>query len=214
LKSAYRATTGGKFSEALSIFYNILHSLLFIVVDSKKEANEAKELLGICREYLTGLRMELQRKDEDPTRQAELAAYFTHCNLQQIHLQLSLRSAMNCSYKIKNFQLAANFARRLLELEPKSDVAAQARKVIMHAETNNENATPLNYNDKNPFVVCGISFTPIYKGNPAVNCPFCQGTFLPAHKGKLCPTCQVAQIGKECSGLQLLSAPQKTGTKE
>lgn len=73
--------------------------------------------------------MELQRKDpklaDNPVRQTELAAYFTHCNLEPIHLMLSLRSAMTVAYKIKNYQTAASFARRLLELEPKEDVATQ-----------------------------------------------------------------------------------------
>jgi len=107
--------------------------------------------------------------------------------------------------------MAANFARRLLELEPKADVTAQAKKVIMHSESNNENSSPLNYNDKNPFVVCGISFTPIYRGNPIACCSFCQSNYLPVHKGKLCPNCNLSEIGKEVSGLQLYAIPQKQG---
>jgi coatomer protein complex subunit alpha (xenin) len=166
LKTGYRSTTQGKFNEALQFFVQIFHSLPLIVVSSKKEANEAKDLLNICRDYVTGLRMELQRKDasiaNDPVRQAELAAYFTHCNLESIHLMLSLRSAMTCAYKIKNYRDAASFARRLFELDPKDDVATQAKKVVKFCETNNENAHTLNYNERNPFVVCGISFTPIY----------------------------------------------------
>eukprot|EP01114_Cavostelium_apophysatum_P006979 TRINITY_DN1860_c0_g1_i1.p1 TRINITY_DN1860_c0_g1~~TRINITY_DN1860_c0_g1_i1.p1 ORF type:complete len:1253 (-),score=421.85 TRINITY_DN1860_c0_g1_i1:62-3820(-) len=209
LKAAYRFFTAGKFSDSLTAFLAIVQSIPLIVVDSKKEANEVKELLTICREYITGLRLEIKRKDEDPVRQTELVAYFTHTNIQQIHLQLALRAAMTASFKIKNFQSAAGFARRLLELEPSGEVTAQARKVIMHAETNNENAHQLNYNDKNPFVICGLSFTPIYKGNPAITCPFCSASFLPAHKGKLCPTCQIAEIGKECSGLQLFAIPSE-----
>jgi coatomer protein complex subunit alpha (xenin) len=51
-------------------------------------------------------------------RQAELAAYFTHSPLQPIHLSLSLRSAMSLFFKIKNFNTAAGFCRRLLELNP------------------------------------------------------------------------------------------------
>jgi len=208
LKAAYRSTTGGKFTEALAQFLQILHSLLFIVVESKKEVNEAKELLAICREYITGLRLELQRKElaqanGDLVKQAELAAYFTHCNLQPVHLMLSLRSAMNCAYKIKNFNHAASFARRLLDLAPKEDIATQARKVVKFSEQNNENAQVLNYNERNPFVVCGISFVPIYKGSPVSNCPFCQAAFLPEHKGKLCTTCQLSEIGREVSGLAL-----------
>lgn len=43
LKTAYRATTAGKFNDALSHFTYILHALLFVVVESKKEANEVKK---------------------------------------------------------------------------------------------------------------------------------------------------------------------------
>jgi len=206
LKSAYKATTLGKFPEALSHFNYIVNSIPLLVVNSRKEANEAKDLLGICRDYITGLRMETLRKDpqiaNDPVRQAELAAYFTHCNLEQVHLMLSLRSAMSCTYKIKNYQHAASFARRLLELDPKDDVVTQAKKVVKFCETNNENAHNLNYNERNPFAICGISLVPVYKGSPVVLCPYCQTSYLPEHKGKLCATCQIAQIGKEISGLQ------------
>jgi len=72
--------------------------------------------------------METTRKElpkDQATRVAELAAYFTHCRLQPIHLMLSLRSAMNIHYKIKNFKTASSFARRLLELGPKEEIATQ-----------------------------------------------------------------------------------------
>eukprot|EP01116_Phalansterium_solitarium_P014778 TRINITY_DN325_c0_g2_i1.p1 TRINITY_DN325_c0_g2~~TRINITY_DN325_c0_g2_i1.p1 ORF type:complete len:1233 (+),score=516.79 TRINITY_DN325_c0_g2_i1:73-3771(+) len=205
LKAAYRSVTAGKFGDALKEFLYILHALPFCVVESKKEFGEAKELIGLCREYITGLRLELARKETpDPVRQTELAAYFTHCNLQVVHLILSLRSAMNTAYKIKNYQSAGAFARRLLELEPKEDVAVQAKKMVKFCETNNDNASQLNYNEKNPFVICGISFTPIYKGSAQVNCPYCQASFLPQHKGKVCPTCQLSRIAADASGLQLM----------
>jgi hypothetical protein len=41
--------------------------------------------VGICKEYVIALRCELKRKElkeDDMARAAELAAYFTHCNLQ------------------------------------------------------------------------------------------------------------------------------------
>jgi len=75
--------------------------------------------------------METYRKDLPKesanynVRLAELAAYFTHCNLQPIHLMLSLRSAMAIHYKIKNYKTASSFARRLLELGPKEEIATQ-----------------------------------------------------------------------------------------
>lgn len=55
------------------------------MVESRKEVDEAKELVGICKEYVIGLLCEIKRKEmreEDAARAAELAAYFTHCALQ------------------------------------------------------------------------------------------------------------------------------------
>jgi coatomer protein complex subunit alpha (xenin) len=103
------------------------------VVDSRKEVDEVKELLGIAKDYALALRIELKRKDpalkDDLLRQAELAAYFTHCNLQPTHLKLSLQSAMSICFKAKNYGTAATFARRLLELNLPPQVATKARQV-------------------------------------------------------------------------------------
>jgi len=219
LKAGYKAFTNAKFNDSLANFLSILHSLLFIVVDNREDSRKCKELLAICKDYITGLRMEMTRKDaslsSEPSRQAELAAYFTHCNLEPIHLQLALRSAMNTFYKIKNYQQAAGFARRLLDLDPKEDVATMARKVIKFAEQNNDNAITINYNDRNPFVVCGISFTPIYRGSESATCGYCSAAYLPNFKGQLCPTCQLAEIGKSVTGLQLAYVkPESSGKKE
>jgi coatomer subunit alpha len=121
----------------------------------------------------------------NPIRNCELAAYFTHSNLQPIHLVLSLRSAMNCAYKISNFKLSASFAKRLLELNPQSAIATQARKVVAFAEQNNTNKNEINYDERNPFVLCCSTFTPIYKGSAHVSCPFCAAPYLPQSAGKV-----------------------------
>lgn len=94
------------------------------------------QLLAICREYILGLAMELKRREitkdfgETPPlpqqqQLAELAAYFTHCNLQPVHLMLTLRTAQNVFFKLKNFKTAGSFARRLLDLGPTADQAAK-----------------------------------------------------------------------------------------
>lgn len=205
LKAAYKATTNGAFGEALQLFQSILHSALLLVVSDHTELAEARELIGLAREYVLGLQLELARKkEESPNRQCELAAYFTHCQLQSIHLLLALRSAMTLCYKLKNYRDAASFARRLLELNPKPEVATQARKVAKFADTNDTNAVELRYDQRNPFVVCGLSHTPIYKGSDNVKCGHCGAAYLTEHKGKLCVVCDVAQIGAESVGLQLI----------
>jgi len=60
---------------------------------------------------------------ENTKRVLELAAYFTNCQLQQQHLQLSLRSAMKLNFNAKNCLTASIFAQRLLELAPSLQVA-------------------------------------------------------------------------------------------
>lgn len=58
----------------------------------------------------------------------QMAAYFTHSNLQPVHMVLVLRTALNLFFKLKNFKTAATFARRLLELGPKPEVAQQVTR--------------------------------------------------------------------------------------
>ncbi|EGC37596.1 hypothetical protein DICPUDRAFT_30022 [Dictyostelium purpureum] len=212
--SAYRSTTEGKFGDALVHFTYILHTIIFCTVETKQENGELKDLINICREYILGIKVELQRKDlatgsqKDTTqgRQTELAAYFTHCNLDSSHLILSLRSAMNCAYKVKHFNLAASFARRLISLNPNPDLATQAKKVFNFAQQTPTpaDAPQVNYDERNPFVVCAHSFTPIYKGSALVKCPYCSSCYLPQYKGKVCAICQISEIGKETQGLQVI----------
>lgn len=68
-----------------------------------------------------GLATEAERKDlgaADPKRAVELAAYFTHCQLQPIHLVFALKAAMVQAFKLRNFGTAMGMARRLLEQGP------------------------------------------------------------------------------------------------
>nr|WDD38917.1 coatomer subunit alpha-1 [Fagopyrum tataricum] len=203
LKAGYKATTAGKFTEALRVFLSILHTIPLIVVESRREVDEVKELIIIVKEYVLGLKMELKRREikEDPVRQQELAAYFTHCNLQAPHLRLALLNAMSVCFKAKNFSTAANFARRLLETNPAENQAKTARQVLQSAERNNVDATQLNYDFRNPFVVCGSTYVPIYRGQKDVLCPYCSSHFVPNLEGQLCNVCELSAIGADASGL-------------
>ena len=202
LKRAYKMTTEGKFSDALKAFLAILHGVPLLVTDSRKEAEEAMELVSILREYVLALRLEIARKAEsDPKRAAELAAYFTHCKLQNIHASLSLRSAMSIFYKLKNLGTAASFCRRLLELNPPAKVATQARQVLAACEKSPTDAVELHYDARNPFVICAKTYTPIYRGSKSRVCSYCSASFVPAAEGELCPICEIGTVGGEASGL-------------
>lgn len=188
-------------------FTQIAHSIAVTVVNSKAELNELRELLSICREYIIGIRLQRQQKEEsaNPVRACELGAYFTHCNMQPHHSKLAIKSAMAMSFKLKNFNTAGSFARRLLELNPQPEIATQARKVLRVCDQTPSDAQELNYNERNPFVVCNKTLSPIYKGSPLERCGFCGASYKPQFKKERCEVCSVGVVGAETSGLQAIS---------
>ncbi|CAL0328461.1 unnamed protein product [Lupinus luteus] len=172
--------------------------------NSRREVDEVKELVIIVKEYVLGIQIELQRREikDNPAWQQELAAYFTHCNLQPPHLRLALLNAMVVCFKEKNLATAYNFARRLLETNPTiENQAKRARQVVAAAEKNMNDTTPLNYDHRNPFVICGGTYVPIYRGQKDVSCPYCTSRFVPSHEGQLCTVCDLAVAGADASGM-------------
>ena len=209
LQSAYQLTTSGKFTEAIASFRSILLSIPLLVVESKSEEQEAQQLLNICTNYLVGLSMETKRKElpkgtiAEQVRVCEMAAYFTHCSLQPVHQVLTLRTALNLFFRLKNYKTAGSFARRLLELGPKADVAQQTRKILQACDKNPTDEHKLEYDEHNPFDICGASFVPIYKGSDCVSSPLSGAKYVPQFKGEVCRVDGVSQIGKSVAGLKI-----------
>ncbi|KAK4519191.1 TFIIH complex serine/threonine-protein kinase subunit kin28 [Mucor velutinosus] len=210
LQLAYKYFTSGRLPASATQFKALLHSVLFTVVDSQSEVDEANQLVQICREYAMGLAIEQQRRsiaanDPNNTKRAlELAAYFTHCQMQPPHLQLALRQAARQAFKLKNFSTASHFCTRLLELAPSKKIADEARQILAVCERNLGDEVQLDYDQYNPFVVCGITYTPIFKGSPKIACPFCQASYKLEFKDKICTVCEVSQIGFAGSGLRVM----------
>lgn len=209
LQTCYQLTTGGKFTEAIAKLQSILISIPLLVVENRQEIAEAQQLLSICREYVVGIQMETNRKGlpnatiEDKKRHCEMAAYFSHCNLQPVHQILTLRTALNMFFKLKNYKTAASFARRLLELGPRPEVAQQARKILQACELNLVDEHALEYDEHNPFNLCAVTYKPIYKGKPEEKCPLCGASYQPSYKGTLCAVCEIAEVGKDVVGLRI-----------
>ncbi|KIY93966.1 Coatomer subunit alpha [Monoraphidium neglectum] len=138
---------------------------------------------------------------EDAARAAELAAYFTHCALQPVHLALSLRSAMAIFFKLRNFATAATFARRLLELNPGQKMAQAARQVLVACEKTPVDEVPVNYDARNPFDICTITFTPIYRGSKFAEDRYTGARFQPQCEGQVSPVGEFCKIGADAGGL-------------
>ncbi|ELU41535.1 coatomer subunit alpha [Rhizoctonia solani AG-1 IA] len=202
--------SANKLSEAANVFRQLIHALLLTVPTSPDDYKELRELISYSREYLLGASIELSRRElvqEDPSnvrRSLELAAYFTHCRIQPSHQQIALRNAMTVCLKAKNYASGAKFARRLLELNPPAPVVAKAREVIAQGDRSPLDTIEISYDEFTEFEICAISYTPIYKGSAAVKCPFTHASFLPEHKGKICPLTLVTEIGASASGLPTL----------
>ncbi|EIW55216.1 coatomer subunit alpha-2 [Trametes versicolor FP-101664 SS1] len=207
LSEGFRAVSGNKLPDAQTVFRAVLRALLLVPISSDSEAKEWRDLVTMSREYLLGVTLEIERRrvaQEEPDnvrRSLELAAYFTSCKLQPAHLQIALRSAIGVFAKANNHATAAKFARRLLELNPDPKIVAQARQRIAAGDRNPRNAVEIDYDEFTEFEVCGASFTPIYKGSPAVRCPYTDAAYLPRYKGQLDPLTELTEIGVSSSGL-------------
>jgi len=162
--------------------------------------------LDISREYITAVRLKSANASASAIRQMELSAYFTHCNLQPVHLALALNLAMSQTYKGGNFITAAAFARRMLDLPDtsargKSELHNKAQAVLQKSEQKARNDLKLNYDERNPFETDCYTLDPIYRGNPLLRCSFCRSAYTCNMKGRLCSTCNIALVGIETLGL-------------
>jgi coatomer protein complex subunit alpha (xenin) len=206
LQSAYQAFKNGKFELCADRMRAVLYKIPFLVLESREDVDDVEGLLTLVREYIIGCEVEMYRKangKSDPKLNCELAAYFTHCDLQPEHLMLTLRGAMTASFKLKNLKDAGSFARKLLDLgRAKPDLATKARKIVQASDKNPTNAVELDYDSLNPFTIAGDTFRPIYKGTPSEKCNYCKATFAPESKGNMCGICKVAEIGRAASGLR------------
>ncbi|KAG6890249.1 hypothetical protein C0992_002658 [Termitomyces sp. T32_za158] len=207
LAEGYRLVSGNKLSEAQATFRSVLQSLLLVVLSSDDEAKLWRETVTAAREYLLGVSIELERRrvvevePDNIRRNLELAAYFTQCELQPPHMQIALRSAIGAFTKANNHAHAARFAKRLLDLKPDPKIVAQARQRIAAGDRNPRNSVEISYDELTPFEICGVTYTPIYKGSPSVHCPYTNASFLPQFKGNLDPLTLLTEIGASAAGL-------------
>ena len=217
LAGIYRAFQSGKFSEVARLCDALFVSLPLLTLRSAAEETQATEMLAAATQYKLAVTLELTRKGtpadtpEGVKRQLELAAYMTHCDLQDAHKMLALNLAMSIAFKNKNFIHAATFARRLLELPSvraagNEKLAAKSKKVLAVSEQQARNAVALDYDGAKAFHVCAGSLTPLYAGQPAVRSPFSGAYYQPSFKGSVCRVDGMSSVGVETIGLVVKSA--------
>mmetsp|Transcript_15468 Transcript_15468/g.33334 ORF Transcript_15468/g.33334 Transcript_15468/m.33334 type:complete len:1281 (+) Transcript_15468:267-4109(+) len=202
-----QSVTQGRFADAAKVIRLIFASTPLMVVDSMEDVNEVRAILSTCKEYGIGLTLEALQKqakaEGNAARQVLLAALFTHCRMSPQHVQLSLRAAMMVAYEVKNYIMASGFARRLLETSPKPEFAQRARKVLQFCDKNMTNAHEVDYDDRRDFVVDCATYTPLYAGQPRVECGYCASMYNSEAKGTTCSICQICSVGQNAEGLRI-----------
>lgn len=96
--------------------------ITLLALCSKEEAKLVKDLITKVVEYITAMRIELERKKQvaekgNQVRISELGCYMTLCGMENAHKFLAYKNAFTFNYKMQNFITAAHFARQIVDLE-------------------------------------------------------------------------------------------------
>lgn len=80
-------------------------------------------------------------------------------------------------------------------------MAQQVRQALAVCEKKQTEALEIDYDFRNPFDICSLTFAPIYRGTKHVECPYTGARFFPECAGEICPIGNLTKIGSESSGL-------------
>lgn len=206
LTTAFKFFRANNLPEAIAVFRSIIYTIAILNVDDEEKESKCEDILTLCREYILGLSIELERRSiegQDPKRNLELAAYFTRAKLQNAHRVNALQVAMLQSFKLKNYSSASYFAGELLTILPTGPKAEQAKKIRTRADSISSDAIEIDFNPYADFEICCASFTPIYKGEDVVTEALVKATYKAAYKGEVCRVTNVTSIGAPASGLRI-----------
>jgi len=194
---AQEKMTAGKFSEAFSLYRQLIVTLPFVSVVDDSQCSLCMEMLTTCREYIVGLMIRTKQTEAkskgDFVRQLELAALMTHCNMSITHQHLALQVAMKLAYSTKNYLYALKFADRLLELAPNEDMENTAKKVKQFCERNPSNQFEIEYDmdNNNNLQLDAGRLKPCI---PSKSCVYCGACYDSSWQSTTCTVCQVARV--------------------
>lgn len=207
LAAGFKYFKENNLASAIDTFRSIIYTIAVLTVYDEEEEAKCAEILDVCREYILGLSIELERRrvaaEGDVKRNLELAAYFTRAKLQSSHKLNALQVAMTQSFKNKNYLSASYFAGELLSVVTSGTRAEQASKLKARADSIASDAIEIDFDPYAEFDICAASHTPIYKGNPAVTEALVGAKYRASEKGKVCKITGVTLIGAPASGLRI-----------
>lgn len=206
LSIAFKHFRANNLPEAIASFREIIYTIAVLSVSDEEQEAKCADVLTLCREYILGLLIELERRllgPEDVKRNLELAAYFTRAKLQNAHRVNALQVAMLELFKNKNFTGASYFAGELLEIVQTGAKAEKAKKIRAKLDLISSDAVEIDFDPYAEFEICAGSFTPIYKGDAIVTEALVGAKYKAEYKGQTCRITGVTSIGAPASGLRI-----------
>lgn len=205
----------GKFADCHSTCLSIMQRIMIASCTTREEEQKLRGILETARNYCLAVNLEMTRKNEasssnsqvqDPiARQVELATYLTYLKLVPSHVRLVLQSAMRVTSKGENFGTCKTICQRLIDTAPPEKIAKQAQQMLAICnQKQNANKHKIDFDERNPFVVCAMSMKPIYRGKQSIQCPFCGANYFTQFKGKVCSVCEMCEIGGQAEGIKLM----------
>eukprot|EP00955_Chlamydomonas_euryale_P112071 366110-Chlamydomonas_euryale.AAC.14 len=89
------------------------------------------------------------------------------------------------------------------------EIAEQVRGVLATCEKSPTDAVKINYDPRNPFDICSLTWQPIYKGSKYAEDPYTGARFHPSVSGELSPLGDFVRIGADASGLLVSHSQQR-----
>lgn len=206
LSVAFKQFKANSLEQAIEVFREIIYTITVLTVDDEEQEAKCEDVLILCREYILGSQLELARRKvsaSDIKRNLELASYFARIKLQNPHRVTALQVAMNQSFKHQNYSSASIFAEELLAILPAGPKAEQVKKYKAKADSISSDALEIDFDPYAEFDICAGSFTPIYKGSPAVTEALLGVKYKPEYKGTVCTVTNITQVGAPSSGLRI-----------
>lgn len=206
LSNGFKHFKANNLEAAIATFREIIYTVAVITVDDEDQEAKCEDVLTLCREYILGLSIELERRAlgaDDLKRNLELAAYFTRAKLQNPHRVNALQVAMTQLFKHKNYSSASYFALELMQIVPLGQRHEQAAKLKAKADSVLSDAIEVDFDPYAEFDICAASHTPIYKGEGAVSEALVGAKYKAEYKGKVCQITGITAIGAPALGLRI-----------
>lgn len=191
--------------QAIDQFRRIIYTIAVLTVDLDEAEAKCRDVLALCREYILGLSIELERRSLDAVdvkRNLELAAYFTRAQLQNAHKINALQVAMLQLFKHKNFALALYFAGEIIRIG-RGALVEKAERIKQRADQVARDEVEIDFDPYAEFDVCLATHTPIYAGEPSVHEELVGAVYKPEYKGKVCAITKITTVGVPASGLRI-----------